>query len=146
MNKQLLHYSMIVGGLTLLIVSALLIIGVLNVWQVNAQDTCTLETISGTYIFHAQGSVVEDGVVSPYAEAGVWTLDGAGNAVGVLSASINGEAFARREPFNATYALDSGCAFSVQDAFGLEFDLYASADGSNIMYFSPGFSGTMIRQ
>jgi hypothetical protein len=137
----------IVGGMTSLVLAALLLIVVLNVRTVSAQDTCTLETISGTYIFHAQGSVVdEEGGISTYVEAGTWTLDGAGNAVGVLSASMNGEPFARREAFDATYAHDSGCVFSAQDAFGLEFDLYPSADGSSIMYFSPGFSGTMIRQ
>ena len=112
-----------------------------------AQDECTLSTIQGTYTFEAQGAVVgEDGALHTYAEAGVWTLDGEGNASGVISASMDGVPFARRDAFTASYEHDTACVFSAADDLGLEVDLYASADGRQIMYFSPGFSGTMVRQ
>jgi hypothetical protein len=114
--------------------------------KVHAQGNCTLNTIKGTYIFEAQGVVVEDGEVLPYAEAGVWTLDGQGNAVGVLSASIDGVSFARGDAFTATYELTSDCVYTATDAFGLEFELYTTPSGRTMTYFSPGFSGTQIRE
>lgn len=123
------------------------VIGSLSAGQANAQSECTLTTVQGTYIFHAQGiHVQEDGSVLLYAEAGVWTLDGEGNAAGFISASTNGEPFARRDAFTATYEMSSNCVYAVVDQFGLEVDLFATADGGHIMYFSPGFSGTMVRQ
>ena len=118
-----------------------------EVWSIDIQETCTLETIAGTYLFQAQGVVVgEDGEMHAYAEAGAWTLDGQGNAVGVLSASADGVAVARGEAFTATYELASDCVFTATDAFGLEFELYTTPSGKSITYFSPGFSGTQIRQ
>jgi hypothetical protein len=114
--------------------------------KVHAQGNCTLNTIKGTYIFEAQGVVVEDGEVLPYAEAGIWTLDGKGNASGVISASINGEPFARGDAFTATYEYASGCVYTVTDEFGLELELYTTPSGKTMTYFSPGFSGTQFRQ
>ena len=134
-------------GAGLVVITALLVVSPLFTADVSAQTDCTLSTVQGTYTFEAQGSVVgEDGTLVTYAEAGVWTLDGAGNAAGIISASMDGEPFARRDDFTATYELDRACVFAVVDAFGLQVDLYASSDGSHIMYFSPGFSGTMVRQ
>lgn len=119
----------------------------LSTSETRAQSGCTLETVQGTYIFQAQGVTLNEvGQVVAYAEAGVWTLDGNGNASGTISASMDGVPFARREAFTATYELSSDCVYAVVDQFGLEVDLYASASGDDIMYFSPGFSGTMIRQ
>ncbi len=134
-------------GIGLVVFVALSVVGALSAGNANVQSECTLSTIQGTYIFEGQGvHINEEGAIVPYAEAGVWTLDGEGNAAGFISASSNGTAFARREPFTATYELSSDCVYSVVDQFGFEVDLYASATGSNIMYFSPGFSGTQIRQ
>ena len=145
MGKQTLRLSLM--GIALVLFIALSIAGVLSAGDAKAQGECTLTTIQGTYIFEGQGvHTDESGAVVPYAEAGVWTLDGAGNAAGFISASSNGAAFARREAFTATYELSTDCVYAVVDQFGFEVDLYASSDGSNIMYFSPGFSGTQIRQ
>ena len=113
---------------------------------ISAPAECTLETLKGTYIFEAQGSIVEDEAILPYAEAGIWTVDGAGNAEGIISISINGEVLATKEAFSATYELESDCVFTVRDAFGLEFDLYTTPAGKTVTYFSPGFSGTMFKQ
>jgi hypothetical protein len=145
MKKQTLRLSLV--GIGLVSFVALSIAGVLSAGDAKAQGECTLSTIQGTYMFEAQGvHTNEEGEVVPYAEAGVWTLDGEGNAAGFISASSNGTAFARREAFTATYELSSDCVYAVVDQFGFEVDLYASSDGSSIMYFSPGFSGTQIRQ
>ena len=115
----------------------------------NGQDTCTLNTIKGTYLFQAQGAVLSDGEVRPYAEAGTWTLDGKGNAVGVFSAGIDGVSIANQEAFTATYQLESGCVFTAFAPVGTEvftFHLYTTPSGKTMTYFSPGFSGTQVRQ
>jgi hypothetical protein len=144
LNKMKKH---VLIGISLILMVALSVVGTLRAGQATAQSECTLSTLQGTYIFEARGvHTNEEGAVVPYAESGVWTLDGEGNAAGFISASSNGTAFARREPFTATYELSSDCVYSVVDQFGFEVDLYASASGSHIMYFSPGFSGTQIRQ
>ena len=81
-----------------------------------------------------------------YAEAGAWTLDGQGAAAGVLSANADGVPVALGEAFTATYEVVSGCVFSAMDAFGPEFELYTTPSREGMTYFSPGFSGTMVRQ
>jgi sugar lactone lactonase YvrE len=116
-----------------------------EIWKVDLQGICTLSTVTGTYIFQAQGVVVEDGEVLPYAEAGIWTLDGEGNAAGFISASKNGEAFARGDAFTATYEIASGCVYTVTDEFGFILELYSTPSGETMTYFSPGFSGIQFR-
>ena len=144
MMRQTLRF--LVVAFVLVLSATLLVKGVLSAKAADAQGKCTLDTIKGTYLFEAQGVHVEKAGVLPYAEAGVWTLDGAGKAVGIISASTNGVPFARRDAFTATYKLEADCVYSVTDQYGLSVDLYATSSGNNIMYFSPGFSGTMVKQ
>ena len=144
MIRHRLRFSVVMVSLVLF--TGVLVMSALSTKEVSAQSTCSLDTIKGTYIFEAQGVHVEKTDTFHYAEAGVWTLDGAGNAVGIISAATDGVPFARRDAFTATYKLESDCVYSVTDQFGLSVDLYATSNGSNIMYFSPGFSGTMVRQ
>ena len=144
MKTQRLRLLLAVLGLVLF--ATLSVVGALNAGETSAQGECTLSTIQGTYLFEGSGVTVQDGNVLPYAEAGVWTLDGAGNASGFISASTNGEPFSRREAFTATYEHTTDCVYAVVDQFGFEVDLYTSPSGNNIMYFAPGFSGTQIKQ
>jgi hypothetical protein len=143
-TRPTLRFAALVGGVILFAVVALLA-GLLSPKDVSAKNTCTLATIKGTYLFEAQGVVVQDGKVHPYAEAGTWTLDGKGNAAGVISGSIDGVPFATSDTFTATYTLESGCVYSVVDAFDLHLDLYTAPNGKTITYFSAGFSGTQYR-
>ena len=117
-----------------------------GVAKAQTQDDCTLETVVGIYLFHGEGTTVDEGNVRQYAEAGVWTLDGNGNAEGVISASMDGEAFATMQPFTATYELKSGCVYAVVDEFGFQVDLYTTPAGTPMTYFAPGFSGVQLKQ
>jgi hypothetical protein len=137
--------------LRLIVLAALMVLirGTLSAEEGNAQDTCTLKTIKGTYLFQAHGVVLSEGEPRAYAEAGTWTLDGKGNATGVFSASIGGVPIATQEAFTATYQLESGCVFTALAPVGTEvlaFHLYTTPPGKTMTYFSPGFSGTQIRQ
>jgi hypothetical protein len=145
--RHTLRFSVAVALVILFIALAVLSKGPQSIDEVNAQGTCTLKTIKGTYLFQGEGVVIDEaGEVVPYAEAGTWTLDGEGSAEGVISGSMNGVAFATRDAFTATYTLDSGCAYAVVDAFGLQLDLYTTPSGRTMTYFAPGFSGTHVRQ
>jgi hypothetical protein len=146
MTRQRLRYSIVMVSLILFAAFAILVFGTLSAEKVSAQGKCTLKTIQGTYIFEAQGTAVKDGKVVPYAEAGVWTLDGEGKAMGIISASMDGVPFATRDTFTATYELKADCVYAVVDAFGLKVDLYPTSSGNTMTYFSPGFSGTQIKQ
>jgi hypothetical protein len=145
MTGLALRFTIIAGVLLLLTITTVLTVGTLNSAQVHAQDNCTLNTLKGTYLFEARGVITDTGQIHPYAEAGSLTLDGNGQAQGVISLSTDGLAVARREVFSATYEHETGCVFSVVDAFGLEFDLYTTPSGTRVTYFSPGFSGTMFK-
>lgn len=144
MTRLTLRLAALVSGMVLFAVGVFLT-GLLSTKEVSAKTTCTLETIKGTYLFEAHGVVVQDGKALPYAEAGTWTLDGKGMAAGVISGSIDGVPFATSDTFTATYTLESGCVYSVVDAFDLHLDLYASPGGKTMTYFSAGFSGTQYR-
>lgn len=135
--------------LIVLVALAVLMRGTPSAADGNAGETCTLKTIKGTYLFQAQGAVVSNGQVQTYAEAGTWTLDGKGNATGVFSAGIDGVSIANQEAFTATYQLESGCVFTALAPVGSEvftFHLYTTPSGKTMTYFSPGFSGTQVRQ
>jgi hypothetical protein len=138
---------MVMAGLILTTLFTILAWGTFNPEEANAQNNCTLKTIQGTYIFEARGVILDDDEkVQPYAEAGIWTLDGAGKAAGFISIGINGENVVTREAFTADYELVSDCVYKVTDEFVLVVDLYTTRTGSNITYYSPGFSGTMFRR
>jgi hypothetical protein len=146
MTRLALRFSIVAGVLILLATFTVLAMGTLSSEEVYAQSNCTLKTIQGTYIFEAQGVITDAGEARPYAEAGIWTLDGAGKAAGFISIGINGENFVNREVFTAEYELVSDCVYKVTDQFDLVVDLYTTRMGSTITYYSPGFSGTMWKQ
>ena len=113
-----------------------------------SSQACSLATLNGTYLFHAQGVIADADEVQPYAEAGTWTLDGAGNAEGIYSAGLGGQTIANRQPFTATYEVVSGCAFAAFAPIGdeiFEFHLFTTPSGAMVTYYSDGFSGTMWR-
>lgn len=109
---------------------------------------CSLATLKGTYLFHAQGVIADTDGVQSYAEAGTWTLDGAGNAEGIYSAGLGGQTIANRQSFTATYEVVSGCTFAAFAPIGdeiFEFHLFTTPTGAMVTYYSDGFSGTMWR-
>ena len=148
MTKRIVRFSIGTAGLVLLVLLTTLVQPGFNLGRAKAQseDACTLETVAGTYLFHGEGTTVSEGEVLAYAEAGVWTLDGSGHATGVMSASMDGEAFTTREPLTATYEHAGGCVYAVVDEFGFEVDLYTTPAGTPMTYFAPGFSGVQLRQ
>lgn len=150
-TKPRLQLSISIGGTILLAVLTASIVGALLAGGVNAQGTgrCTLNTLKGNYVYEARGVLKDGDKVLPYAEAGFWILDGAGNAQGVFSASLNGEPLATHEAFTGTYQLKSGCVFTALAPIGnemFEFHLYSTDQGTTMTYFTTGVSGTMFKR
>ncbi|NJM42254.1 MAG: hypothetical protein HC853_16705 [Anaerolineae bacterium] len=142
-NVRLSIKAISAGATTLLIAAAVLLVGTVQSTASNVQaqgaNKCSLKTIKGTYLFEARGAVRDGQQVLPYAEAGTWTLDGAGNAQGIFSASVNGDVIANQEAFTATYQQKSGCVFTALAPVGdqmVEFHLYTTDQGNTMAYFS----------
>ncbi len=127
---------------------AALTISLLQPGEANAQGTnrCSLKTIKGTWVFQERGFVKDGQKVVPWAAAGVWIFDGAGNSEGLYSASMDGEAIDRQKPFTATYELKPGCVFKAVDSLGIVYDLYSLDQGTTMTYFAAGVSGTMYKR
>ena len=148
-TQRKLQFSIRIEVLLLLSAMFAALIGAaLFTGEVNAQGAskCTLKTIKGTYVFEAQGVINDGQKVVPWAEAGTWTLDGAGNAQGIFSASMDGVTIATQKPLTATYELKPGCAYKAVDSEGLVFDLYPNDQANTMTYFMAGVSGTMFRR
>jgi hypothetical protein len=147
MISHKLRLLFIVLGLFLF--AAVSVIGTLSTKAANAQDTCSLDTIKGTYIWEGQGVFIDGDSALPYAEAGIWTLDGEGNAQGTFSGSIGTEII-DKQSFTATYTHISDCVFVVVAPVGdnefVSFDFFTTPSGDIMTYFGPGFSGTHTRQ
>ena len=45
-----------------------------------------------------------------------------------------------------TYEQVEGCVYTLTDGFELAFDMYATPSGDVVTYYSPGFSGKMVKQ
>jgi hypothetical protein len=147
-TKRKLQVSLGISGAILFVTLTALILGATLSREVNAQGSnkCSLRTIQGTYIFEARGFIKDGEKTLPWAEAGVWTLDGAGKAVGFFSASVDGAPIARQKPLTATYELTTGCVFRAVDSESIVFDLYPTEQGTMMTYFSAGVSGTMFKR
>lgn len=80
LKRRSLRYAAVTA--TLILPLAMLAGRTINMGVANAQsqNICTLQTIAGSYLFHGEGVAVSEGEVLPYAEAGMWTFDGKGNA------------------------------------------------------------------
>ena len=146
-----LYLGMGVGAAGLIAALAVIVTGVLTSEPLHAAgaNPCSLKTIKGTWIYDARGVVRDGQKVLPYAEAGNWTLDGAGNAFGIFSAAVDGVIVANQEAFTATYQMKPGCVFTALAPVGgqtVEFHLYPTEKGATMAYFSPGVSGTQYRQ
>src|SRR6476646_3962818 len=114
MTRHMLRLAIALGGVAALVVATLLLAGgpLRSEARAAGKDACTLGTLRGTYVYAAHGVLNDGQAVLPYAEAGTWTLDGAGHAQGVFSASLNGTTFASQQAFTATYRHETGCIYT----------------------------------
>lgn len=145
-TSRLLRFSASVGVMIVLVAAALL-------WAQGSaaagKDRCTLGTLRGTYVYAAQGVLLDGQAALPYAEAGTWTLDGEGRAQGIFSASLNGATIASQEAFTATYRHEGDCLYTAFAPVGdqtLEFHLYLTNQGDTMAYYAAGISGFQYRR
>src|SRR5262245_35768595 len=93
---------------------------------------CTLQTLSGTYIFTQQGFLIQDDQHLPIAQAGRETYDGNGHVTGQLTQSTHGES--SQVTYSGSYTVTPACVgtYTVTDSTGatLHFDQFVSPDGN----------------
>ncbi len=147
--RQIYRFAAVVGTLILLTAFAVVMMGTLNPSEVNAKAECTLQTLSGTYLFQGDGVFMDgegaDATLINYAEAGFQTYDGAGNFEGIYSSRLNGEFLDNMVSFTGTYELQPGCVFVHYVPVGdeiVEMQAFATRDGTFMTYIGAGVSGT----
>jgi hypothetical protein len=114
-------------------------VGVLAVKTGAAEEAaqCSVATLSGTYIFTADGVAISGEDKVPFALAGIEVYDGAGQVQGVLSSSTNG-AIVRNVPFSGTYTVNANCTgtYTTTDSAGnvVHVDQFIAPDGSELTF------------
>jgi hypothetical protein len=100
-----------------------------------AATTCTLASLSGTYMMTVNGSyasVVGGALSNQFAAAGQVTADGAGKLTGIITMSANGRVY-RSVGMTGTYTASSSCTGSTRLNFtgvgGLPFDIVLNGTG-----------------
>lgn len=147
--SRVYRFTVVVGVLILLTAFTALIMGTLNLGEVNAQADCTLQTLNGTYLFEGKGVFMDgegaDATLIHYAEAGFQTYDGQGNFEGIYSSRLNGEFLDNMLSFTGTYELQPGCVFVHHVPIGdeiVDMQAFATRDGTFMTYIGAGASGT----
>ncbi|MFL5336329.1 MAG: hypothetical protein ACJ8H8_24915 [Geminicoccaceae bacterium] len=98
-----------------------------------APATCSLATLSGTYLFAFSGTSVAAGGATPFAVAGYEVYDGAGGMRSVTTTNANGKLKRNvRQPGAYTVAAD--CTGTVTYADGTIYDLFLAPDGANFVF------------
>jgi hypothetical protein len=101
--------------------------------------TCTVATLSGTYVAASDGWLITDQNRVPFANAAVEVYDGAGKIEGVFSASTNGR-IGPKTTISGTYTVNANCTgtYTAADSTGSEFhyDLFIAPDGSHFTFIA----------
>jgi hypothetical protein len=129
-------------------VGVLVGVGVLGVVVGHAGDdtvTCSVATLSGTYVSASDGVQIRDKDRVPFASAGLDVFDGAGQVKGVFSISFNG-LIEQNLTLSGTYTVNADCTgtWTTTDSTGstvVHFDLFIAPDGSHFTFVQtdPGF-------
>jgi hypothetical protein len=99
----------------------------------SAAPSCSDATLKGTYTFALDGWDVSGSGTTPFALAGVETYDGAGNAVGAVTISLNG-VITPRTANTGVYHINPDCtgtAAYTNSGVTTHFDIYLSPRGDN---------------
>jgi len=113
-------------------VTALTLVGVVELGSASAQPECSVATLTGEY---SLTGVVQarldqrDDPTFPRVNVGYWTFDGKGNMATFIIQNQGGQL--RRTEETATYTMDSErCVATVTFPLGATFDVVLARDGS----------------
>lgn len=122
----------------------LLIWGVGRPEQAWSDNSCSLRTLKGTYLYHCAGVYLVNGQPVPFAFAGKDQYNGDGTMSGVYSLSDNGT-LSRHISYTGAYTVNPDCtgSFITKDENGVvqHVDLYFGRDGDEVSFVitDPGF-------
>jgi hypothetical protein len=95
---------------------------------------CSLATLRGTYIFAAQGFLIQNNQQQPLAAAGMETYDGAGQVRGEVTQSVDG--VSSHVTYSGSYTVTPACVATetTTDSTGVtaHFDQFVSPDGNEL--------------
>lgn len=98
---------------------------------------CGLATLTGTYLFHGDGTNVLNGVETPLSYAGSITFDGNGNLHGYVTTDGDGQVQSDR-PYTGTYTLGSNCTgnYTIDSTVHVpvSFDMFVAPTGNYYTY------------
>jgi hypothetical protein len=98
-----------------------------------APATCSLATLSGTYLFAFSGMNVAKAAAAPFAVAGYEVYDGTGAMRSVTTTNAAGKR-ARNVRQPGTYTVAADCTGTVTYADGTIYDLFVAPDGGNFVF------------
>jgi hypothetical protein len=110
----------------------------------NDAVTCSVATLSGTYVYASNGVLIRGQDRVPFAAAGLDVFDGAGQVNGVFSISFNGQ-ITQNLTLSGTYTVNANCTgtWTTTDSTGtvVHFDLFIAPDGREVtsVQTDPGF-------
>jgi len=99
------------------------------------ENSCTLKTLHGRYVFTARGFTIVAGVAQPKAIVEVIDFDGDGAvSVPLATVSLNGSILRLSPGANGAYTIDDACTGTIQfaDISSTSFNIVASPKGNEI--------------
>lgn len=117
--------------IALSVLTLCIILGPVTLQQGYAQDTCTLATLNGTYVFDATGYNIVNGSPVPKAVAEFLNFNGDGTLTSLATLSANGNIVQNFAAGTGSYAVNQDCTGSLTfSPSGLTFDLFIAPNGS----------------
>jgi len=102
-----------------------------------AQQSCSLETLKGTYIFEYEGFTVTDGQHVPFSVAGFEYYNGDGTMTGVFTGS-NDSRIVEDLEYTGTYTVNPDCTAELttnDPTFGVtHYDYFLAPDGNKFTF------------
>lgn len=99
--------------------------------------TCSLATLHGTYLFHGDGTAINDKGHVPLAYAGSFHFDGVGHLQGHITTNLDGLAISHI-PFTGSYTMAADCSGTYEITNAIYNDLYAAPSGDEFTYVQTG--------
>ena len=121
------------GRLPALALALPLVLGLAPSGRAADPASCSLATLSGTYLFAFSGTNVAGGQAAPFAVAGYEVYDGAGGMRSVTTTNAAGKLERNvRQP--GTYTVAADCTGTVTYADGTIYDLFLAPDGTSFVF------------
>jgi len=122
----------------MLLAVGLLIWGAGQPEQAWSENSCSLRTLKGTYVYHCSGIQLVNGQQVHFAFAGQDHFNGDGKVTGVYSYSDNSPILQQHISYSGTYTVNPDCTgtYATVDENGISghLDLFFGRDGEEVTF------------